>query len=87
MVHEYTKEMNQKAFPRESLSVESRETWNSYSGDIFTVGAPALQTISQNRELKTVFKFELMDIDSSDPLEPLIPTPRKISDLKNVVEK
>ena len=28
-----------------------------------------------------------MDIDSSDPLEPLIPKPWKLSDLKNVVEK
>ena len=28
-----------------------------------------------------------MDIDSSNPLEPLIPKPWKLSDLKNVVEK
>lgn len=64
--------------------------------DIFTVGeAPfshsaddlAEYVLPQNGELKTVFQFELMDIDSSDSLEPLIPKPWRLSDLKNVVEK
>ena len=98
-VHEYIKEMNQKVLSRK-WSPGSR-TANGTHGtitdyDIFTVGeAPfshsaddlAEYALPQNRELKTIFQFELMDIDSSDPLEPLIPKPWELSDLKNVVEK
>lgn len=98
-VHEYIKEMNQKVLSRElpSVSLIAGETHGVTTDyDIFTVGeAPfshsaddlAEYILPQNKELKTVFQFELMDIDSSDPLEPLIPKPWKLSDLKNVVEK
>jgi len=98
-VHEYIKEMNQKVLSRELLSASlvARETHKVTTDyDIFTVGeAPfshsaddlAEYVLPHKKELKTVFQFELMDIDSSDPLEPLIPKPWKLSDLKNVVEK
>ena len=98
-VHEYIKEMNQKVLSRGFLSAcppASGTDKVSTDYDIFTVGeAPfshsaddlAEYILPQNRELKTVFQFELMDIDSSDPLAPLIPKPWKLSDLKNVVEK
>jgi oligo-1,6-glucosidase len=52
-----------------------------------SAGDLAEYVLPQNRELKTVFQFELMDIDSSDPLEPLIPKPWRLSHLKNVIEK
>jgi len=98
-VHEYIKEMNQKFLSRGSPSGSS--TTSGTHGvptdhHIFTIGeAPfshstddlAEYVLPQRRELKTVFQFELMDTDSSDPLEPLIPKPWKLSDLKNVVEK
>ena len=97
-VHEYIKEMNQKVLSRESPTnpAVSGTHWPTTDYDIFTVGeAPfshsadelAEYALPQNGELKTIFQFELMDIDSSDPLEPLIPKPWKLSDLKNVVEK
>lgn len=98
-VHEYIKEMNQKVLSRELLpaSLIAKETHKvNIDYDIFTVGeAPfshsaddlAEYVLPQNKELETVFQFELMDIDSSDPLEPLTPKPWKLSDLKNVVEK
>lgn len=98
-VHEYIKEMNQKVLSRKLPSVPPA-TCRTYpvitDYDIFTVGeAPfshsaddlAEYVLPQNKELKTVFQFELMDIDSSDPLAPLIPKPWRLSDLKNVVEK
>ena len=98
-VHEYIREMNQKVLSRKPLSAiptvnGTHRVTTDY--DIFTVGeAPfshsaddlAEYILPQNRELKTIFQFELMDIDSSEPLEPLIPKPWKLSDLKNVVEK
>ena len=98
-VHEYIKEMNQKVLSRRLLpgSHTVNGTHTAITDyDIFTVGeAPfshsaddlAEYVLPQNRELKTIFQFELMDIDSSDSLEPLIPKPWKLSDLKNVVEK
>lgn len=98
-VHDYIKEMNQKVLSRGS-SPGSPATSGTQrlilDYDIFTVGeAPfshsadelAQYALPQNGELKTVFQFELMDIDSSEPLEPLIPKPWKLSDLKKVVEK
>ena len=98
-VHEYIKEMNQKVLSRKFPStspIASRTHRTSTDYDAFTVGeAPfshsaddlAKYVLPQNRELKTIFHFELMDIDSSDSLEPMIPKPWKLSDLKNVVEK
>jgi len=98
-VHEYIKEMNQEVLSRGS-SLGSPAV-NGTHGitidyDIFTVGeAPfshsaddlAKYILPPNSELKTIFQFELMDIDSFNSLEPLIPKPWKLSDLKNVVEK
>jgi len=98
-VHEYIKEMNQKVLSREFLSVSPTASGThrvATDYDVFTVGeAPfshsaddlAEYVLPQNRELNTVFQFELMDIDSFESLEPLIPKPWKLSDLKNVVEK
>ena len=98
-VHEYIKEMNKKVLSRalSSGSLPASGTHGIITDyDIFTVGeAPfsnsaddlAEYVLPQNRELQTVFQFELMYIDASDPLEPLIPKPWKLSDLKNVVEK
>lgn len=98
-VHEYIKEMNQKVLSRGfpfGFPSASGIHWVTTGYDIFTVGeAPfshsaddlAEYVLPQNGELKTVFQFELMDIDSSNPLEPLLPKPWKLSDLKNVVEK
>lgn len=98
-MHEYIKEMNQKVLSRGSRPGSSTTSGThrvTTDYDIFTVGeAPfshsaddlAEYILPQNRELKTVFQVELMDIDSSDPLEPLIPKPWKLSNLKNVVEK
>lgn len=98
-VHEYIKEMNQKVLSRR-LSSGSPTASGTHrintDYDIFTVGeAPfshsaddlAKYVLPQNKELKTIFNFELMDIDSFDSLEPLIPKPWKLSDMKNVVEK
>ena len=98
-VHEYIKEMNQKVlsrkFPSDSPTANGTHRITT-DYDVFTVGeAPfshsaddlAKYVLPQNRELKTVFQFELMDIDCSDSLEPLVPKPWKLSDLKEVVEK
>jgi len=98
-VHGYIKEMNQKVLSRGSSPgspVASGTHRLILDYDIFTVGeAPfshsaddlAEYALPRNGELKTIFQFELMDIDSSEPLEPLMPKPWKLSDLKNVVEK
>ena len=98
-VHEYVKEMNQKVLSRKLPSASSTTSGThrvNLDYDIFTVGeAPfshsaddlAEYVLPQNGELQTVFQFELMDIDSSNPLEPMISKPWKLSDLKNVVEK
>lgn len=86
-VHEYTKEMNQKVLSRQFLSTSPTVSGTdrvTTDYDVFTVGeAPfshsaddlAEYVLPQNRELSTVFQFELMDIDSSESLEPLIPKP------------
>jgi oligo-1,6-glucosidase len=98
-VHEYIKEMNQKVLSRKfpSASPTASGTHRMTTDyDAFTVGeAPfshsaddlAEYVLPQNKELKTIFQFELMDIDASNPLEKLMPKPWKLSDLKNVVEK
>ena len=98
-VHEYIKEMNQKVLSRGSSPGSPAASGThrlAIDYDIFTVGeAPfshsaddlAKYALPQNGELKTIFQFELMDIDSSESLEPLIPKPWKLSDLKNAVEK
>ena len=98
-VHEYIKEMNQKVLSRKfpSASPTASRTHRTLTDyDAFTVGETpfthsaddlAEYVLPQNRELQTVFQFELMDIDASRPLEKLIPKPWKLSDLKNVVEK
>ena len=86
-VHEYIKEMNQKVLSRQFLSTSPTVSGTdrvTTDYDVFTVGeAPfshsaddlAEYVLPQNRELSTVFQFELMDIDSSESLEPLIPKP------------
>ena len=98
-VHEYIKEMNQKVLSRKFPSaspITSGTHGVTPDYDVFTVGeAPfshsaddlAEYVLPKNKELKTVFQFELMDIDSFDSLEPLVPKPWKLSDLKNIVEK
>ena len=97
-IHEYIKEMNQKALSRGSSS--GSPAMNGTHGvttdyDIFTVGeAPfsyspddlAKYALPQHKELKTIFQFELMKIDCFNR-ERLVPQPWKLSDLKNVVEK
>jgi glycosidase len=98
-VHEYIKEMNKKVLSR-ALSSGSPPASGTHrvttDYDIFTVGeAPfshsaddlAEYVLPQNRELQTIFHFELMDIDSSGPLERFIPKPWKLSGLKDIVEK
>ena len=98
-VHEYIKEMNKKVLSR-ALSSGSPPASGTHrvitDYDIFTVGeAPfshsaddlAEYVLPQNRELQTIFHFELMDIDSSGPLERFIPKPWKLSGLRDIVEK
>ena len=98
-VHEYIKEMNQKVLSRKfplasPIECEAYRVTTDY--DVFTVGeAPfshsandlAEYVLPQNKELQTIFQFELMDIDSSDPLLRFIPKPWKLSGLKNIIEK
>jgi alpha-glucosidase len=43
--------------------------------------------LPENKELNMVFQFELMDIDSIAPLDPILYKKWSLSDLKHIVEK